>query len=142
MSKTDKQLQHFVKSLLKYIEKDKDFNPGFTTEQIPKIFKGWTEAEFNAVHHGAGLGCCGYVGQGQYHINIIRCHELHNKIKDSSRSKWKLIIATAAIIFTAINGLFAYLNYIGNCNQSKNNSQHNIDNKTVGHVEPPKNKTR
>jgi hypothetical protein len=142
MSKTDKQLKYFVKALLKYAEKDKHFNPGFTTEQIPTIFKGWfknwSELEFNIVHHGAGVGCCNYIGPDRYQINIAHCNELQGKFRDSNRTKWRLIIAAAAIIFTAVNGFLAYLNYIGNCNQNKSNSQHSIDNKTVGHAEPPK----
>jgi hypothetical protein len=126
--------------LLKYAEKDEHhFNPGFTTEQIPTIFKGWTELEFNKVHHDAGAGCCIYIGPDSYKINVAHCNELQGKFRDSNQKKWRLIIAIAAIIFTAVNGLLAYLNYIGNCNQSKSISQHNINSKTVGHVEPQKN---
>lgn len=143
MSKIDKQLKYFVKALLKYAEKDEHhFNPGFTTEQIPTIFKGWGELEFNKVHHDAGRGCCNFIGPDRYSINVAHCNELQGKFRDSNRTKWRLIIAIAAIIFTAVNGLLAYLNYIGNCNQNKSNSQHSINNKTVGHIEPQKNEIK
>jgi len=142
MSKTDKQLKYFVKALLKYAENDMHFNPGFTIEQIPTIFKGWHELEFNKVHHGAGVGCCNYIVPDRYQINVTHCNELQGKFRDNNRTKWRLIIAIAAIAFTAINGFFVYLNYIGNCNQSKSNSKHSINNNTVGHIEPQKNKKR
>lgn len=123
MNKTNKQLRYFVKSLLKYAEKDEHFNPNFTTEQIPAIFKGWDAGQFNKIYHGAGAGCCIYIGPDRYSINEAHCLSIKNKFIDSSRIKWMLIIAIATIIFTIAISLFAYLNY--RYNRSNQDTQRN-----------------
>ena len=123
MNKTDKQLRYFVKSLLKYAERDEHFNPPFMTEQIPTIFKGWDELQFNKIYHGAGAGCCIYIGPDRYSINVNHCNTLQNKFTDSNRTKWKLIFTVAAFIFTVGIFLFAYLNYRNNNSQGTHQSQ-------------------
>jgi hypothetical protein len=114
MTKTDRQLRKFVKALLKYSEDSEDsevFNPDFTVQEIPKIFKNWTELDFNMVHHGAGTGCCTYIGSEKYKINKDHCNNLQNKFKDSDRTKWRLIVAVI-VLLVAIVGLL--LNYCRN----------------------------
>lgn len=117
-------LRKFVKALLEYSEDSEFFNPDFTVQEIPKIFNGWAEIDFNMVHHGAGAGCCVCIGPERYKINIEHCNNLQNKFKDSDRTKWRLVVAIAAIIFTIINGIFAYLNYTYNRNKGETQSHH------------------
>jgi hypothetical protein len=98
MGKTDKQLRIFVKALLKYAEKDGHINPGFTKAQIPTIFKGWDELQFNRIHHGTGAGCCVYIGPDRYSININHCHSLQSKLNESRRSVIRLLLTEIGII--------------------------------------------
>ena len=134
MSKIDKQLKYFVKALLKYAEKeDQHFGPDFTTEQIPIIFKGWTELEFNKVHHDAGKGCCIFMGPDRYSINVAHCNELRGEFTDNNRTKWRLIIS-AILLVLAIIGLL--LNIYSN--HAQNNDEPKQKPKITGHVEPPK----
>lgn len=79
MSKTNKMLHKYVADLLKYSENSGVFNPCFYTHEIPEIFSGWSETEFNIVHHGVGEGCCTIIGAGRYKINIAHCNRLHNE---------------------------------------------------------------
>ena len=134
MSKIDKQLKYFVKALLKYAEKDdQHFGPGFTTEQIPIIFKRWGELEFNKVHHDAGAGCCIFMGPDSYKINVAHCNELHKKFGDSNKTKWRLIISVILLVL-AIIGLL--LNFVSNHAQNKDEPKQKP--KFTGHVTPPK----
>jgi hypothetical protein len=129
MSKTDKQLRKFVFALMKYAEQQKEFNPGFTKEQIPQIFKGWDELQFNMVRFGAGIGCCGYIAPDQYSINIAHCNELKNRLRDSRRVKWRLIVAVAALVIALTGTTISILIYTNNYNQQpqKNQQYKNAD---------------
>ena len=111
MTKTDRMLRKYVTVLLKYAESGKVFNPGFTSQEKPKIFSGWTEADFNIIHHGAGSGCCTCIGPDRYQINVGHCNTLKAKFKDSDRTKWRLIVAIIGLIVTTIGVLIAILRY-------------------------------
>jgi len=132
MSKIDKQLKYFVKALLKYAEKDNQhFNPGFSTEQIPAIFKGWTELQFNKIHYGTGAGCCIYIGPDRYSININHCHNLQSKFNESRRSVLRLWLAAIGIIIAITLWL---LTQAWNQYQEKHYTEKNDK---ITHVEPP-----
>lgn len=125
MSKTDKQLRYFVNALLKYAEKDGHSNPGFTTEQIPEIFKGWTKLEFNIAHHGAGVGCCTCIGPDRYQINKAHCVSLKNRFKDSYRTKWRLIISIIALAIMLIGTIITILRYRNDYNETTPDNKEN-----------------
>jgi len=108
MTKTDKMFRKFVKALLKYAENDKHFNPDFTVDQIPEIFTGWTELEFNIIHHGAGIGCCTCIGPGRYKVNVGHCNTLKSKFTDSDRTKWRLWVAIISVIIGIILWILNY----------------------------------
>jgi len=132
MSKTDKQLRYFVNALLKYAEKDGHFNSGFTMAQIPEIFMGWTELEFNNVHHGVGIGCCTCIGPDRYQINQAHCHNLQSKFKESRRSVIRLWLIAISIIVAIILGLLQVWN------QYQEKQKTDNDNKVITYVAPPK----
>jgi hypothetical protein len=111
MTKTEKMLRKYVAALLKYSEDSAVFNPDFTVQQIPKIFIGWGEIDFNMVHNGAGSGCCTCIGPERYKINIEHCNKLKNKFKESDRTKWRFIVSIGAIIISLISLAISVLNY-------------------------------
>ena len=79
--KINTQYKKFVKSLLKYADNKNSFPVYFKPEEIPSIFKGWTELEFNKIHHGIGKGCCTYLPPTGYKINIDYCNSINSKFK-------------------------------------------------------------
>ena len=96
MTDMDKKLYKYVTDLLKYSENSGVFNPNFYTHEIPEIFCGWSEIDFNMVHHGAGEGCCTIIGAGRYKINIAHCNKILREFKPEGN------IATGNVI-TATN---------------------------------------
>lgn len=107
---------------MKYTEKQKEFNPVFTKEQIPDIFKGWDEAQFNAVRWSIGVGCCGYYHPDKYSINVAFCNDLRNKIRSGDRKKWMLIIALISLTIL-ISGTIS--KYFSDANNNKQKTSQN-----------------
>ena len=125
MSKTDRDLRKFVTALLKYTDKRTEFHTEFTADEIPKVFKGWNQLNFNLIHHGAGVGCCINVGPDRWRIEIAHCRLLQGKFNENRHKTWILwlaIIASIAVIF------FGVLNYTTRNKEeaNKNNKQTNI----------------
>jgi hypothetical protein len=87
VTEMNKKLRKYVTDLLKYSENSGVFNPNFYTHQIPEIFSGWSEIEFNMVHHGVGEGCCTIIGAGRYKINISHCNRLHNEFMKEEKEE-------------------------------------------------------
>jgi hypothetical protein len=125
MIKTDKMLRKYVTALLKYYEDSKVFNPDFTAQEIPKIFNGWAEIDFNMVHHGAGIGCCTCIGPGRYQINVGHCNALQTKFTDSDRTKWRLIVAIIALTIMLIGTVVAILKYANEHHQGPQYTKEN-----------------
>ncbi len=122
MSKTDRDLRKFVTALLKYADNRTEFPIEFTTDQISKTFNGWTEKDFNIIHHGAGEGCCFPIGPDRWRIKIAHCRSLQETFSISRRSKMILLIAILALIAVIV---FGVLNYKNDHNETNKN-----DNKT------------
>ena len=120
MSKTDRDLRKFVTALLKYADKRTEFPTEFTADEIPKIFKGWTQIDFNIVSHGAGEGCCSLMGPDRWRINIAHCRSLQRTFTTSRLNVWILCVAIFALIAVIVFGL---LNYTGHQNQTSKNDQ-------------------
>ncbi len=130
MSKTDRSLRKFVTALLKYAENGTVFNPDFTREEIPEIFSGWTDLDFNLVHHGAGEGCCICIGPDRWRIDIAHCKSLQGKFKERRHKTWILLLTILALIAIIV---FGVLNYTTRNKKetNKNNKQTNI---TIKHI--------
>ncbi len=120
MTEMDKNLRKYITDLLKYSENSGVFNPDFTTQEIPKIFSGWGEDEFNRVHHGIGEGCCTIIGAGRYKINIAHCnrlqneitrhHEIQNKLEElKTPHSWSFRLLVLSVIFAFVAAIAAVL---------------------------------
>lgn len=98
--KTDKDYKKFIKSLMKYNDKNNNY---FTSKQIPQIFDGWTDLEFNKIHHGIGKGCCTYMGPNPgYQINVAHCNSIAHKFNESRKTTIRIWLAVIAVILGLI----------------------------------------
>ena len=122
MSKIDRDLRKFVTALLKRTEKPPST---FIREEIPKIFSGWTDIDFNFIHNGIGKGCCIPIGPDQWYIDRTHCSSLQDRFKERRHKTWILWIAIIALIAVII---FGVLNYTTRNKEetNKNNKQTNI----------------
>lgn len=126
--KLNKDYKKFIKSLLKYADKNQ---PYFTEQQIPEIFKGLTILEFNKIHLGIGRGCCTYLGEKPgYQINIAHCDSIASKFKESKKTTIRIWLSVLIPLF--LFGLGFFLNKIYN-----NTNQHNNSEKPQFHNQNP-----
>ena len=96
---------------MKYVENSTVFNPTFTTEEIPKIFNGWNQLNFNLVHHGTGKGCCTPIGPDRWQINIAHCKSIQSKFNAHRYRIWMLWLAILGLIAILAFGFLNYKNY-------------------------------
>ena len=122
MRKIDRDLRKFVTALLKHADNSTEFPIEFTAKEISEIFRGWTERDFNLVHHGAGEGCCLPMVPDRWRINIAHCKSLQRTFNASRLNTCILCVAILALIAVIIFGLLNYKDY--------KNETYNNDNKT------------
>lgn len=108
--KTNKKLKIFIKSLIKYADEKNSFSVHFKPEEIPIIFKGFSESDFNKIYHGIGKGCCTYLPLTGYQINIDHCHLINNRFIESRKSTIRIILIALGVGIAILFGVFNLLN--------------------------------
>lgn len=100
----NKMYKKFIKDLLKYSESHSSY---FTKQQIPNVFKGWTDTEFNKIHQNIGKGCCTYLGDKPgYQINVNYCNDINHKFKESRKTTIRIWLTVLVPLSLFLIGYF------------------------------------
>lgn len=99
----NKMYKKFIKDLLKHSE---THNAYFTEQQIPNVFKGWSDVEFQKIHQNIGSGCCTFLGEKPgYRINVNYCNDIYHKFNESRKTTIRIWLTIIAVLIGAV-GLY------------------------------------